>query len=143
MGLKIGTRSADSIGVAALLRIEALPGDGRYAVTFERADGSEQAAIMQITEDGVDVAEASLPAGWTRESAAFVATANAVRAFHDARTSASAGPALRDVEGGWDVSLGNVTLNESDTPTCVAHGEMSKIGHEYVCPECGARAVLI
>ena len=32
--------------MATLTRIEALPGDRRYAVSFERADGTEQTAVM-------------------------------------------------------------------------------------------------
>jgi hypothetical protein len=128
--------------MAALIRIEALPGDGRYAVAFERADGSEQHAVVQMTAEGVEVAEASLPAGWTRESDAFSRTAVAVAAFHEARNVASSGPALRDIEGGWDVSLGNVTLVDG-VPTCAAHGPMNKSGDQYFCTECDARAKLI
>lgn len=129
--------------MAALIRIEALPGEGRYAVAFERADGSEQTAVMHMTEDGLAVAEASLPAGWTRNSEAFAATEAAVAAFDAARRHAPAGPALRDVEGGWDVSLGNVVLGESGLPECSAHGVMSATGAEYLCPECYARARLV
>jgi hypothetical protein len=128
--------------VSALVRIEALAGDGRYAVTFERADGSEQTAVLHLTDDGVDVADASLPAGWTRDSAAFGATVAAVRAFAAARAHAPAAPALRDVDGGWDVSLGNVVLGPSGVPTCTAHGEMTEKEQDWLCPECYARAVL-
>jgi len=129
--------------MAALIRIEALPGDGRYAVSFERADGSEQTAVMHLTEDGLLVADASLPAGWSRDSEAFAATEGAVAAFDAARRHAPAGPALRDVDGGWDVSLGNVVLGESGLPECTAHGPMSAKGSDYLCPECYARARLV
>jgi hypothetical protein len=129
--------------MAALFRIEALPGDRRYAVSFERADGSEQTAVVHLGDDGASVAEASLPAGWARGSRAWQATAAAVTAFDQARRHAPAAPALRDVEGGWDVSLGNVVLGKTGVPTCTAHGEMTKSGDEYLCPECYARAVLI
>ena len=112
--------------MAALFRIESLPGEGRYAVGFERADGSEQTAVVHLTADGIEVAEASLPAGWTRDSAAFAATAAAVTAFHEARRHAPAGPALRDVDGGWDVSLGNVVLGPAGQPECTAHGAMTE-----------------
>ena len=37
---------------AVLHRIEALPGAGRYAVTFRCADGSEQTAVMIVDGDG-------------------------------------------------------------------------------------------
>jgi hypothetical protein len=129
--------------VAALVRIEALPGEGRYAVTFERADGSEQTAVVHVTDDGLAVAEASLPAGWTRDSAAFAATAAAVHAFDEARRHAPAAPALRDIPGGWDVSLGNVVLGDTGKPTCTAHGEMTPTLHDWLCPDCYARAVLV
>lgn len=129
--------------MAALTRIEVLPGDGRYAVSFERADGSEQTAVVHLTDDGIAVAEASLPAGWTRDSDAFAATADAVAAFHRARLHAPAAPALRDVEGGWDVSLGNVVLGSGGEVVCTAHGAMSNDGGEYLCTECYAKAVLI
>lgn len=130
--------------MAALIRIEALPGDGRYAVSFERPDGSEQTAVVHLVEDDIAVADASLPAGWTRDSEAFEAASAAVRAFDEACRHAPAGPSLRDVAGGWDVSLGNVVLGSSGQPVCSAHGEMKQTGKEdYLCPECYARAVLI
>lgn len=129
--------------MAALFRIEALPGEGRYAVGFERADGSEQTAVVQLTADGIEVAEASLPAGWTRESEAFLATAAAVAAVDAARRHAPAGPALRDVDGGWDVSLGNVVLGPSGEPACTAHGAMKVQDGRYLCTECYAQARLV
>jgi hypothetical protein len=129
--------------MAALVRIEALPGEGRYAVSFERPDGSEQTAVAQLTEQGVEVAEASLPAGWTRDSEAFAATAAAVTAFDAARQHAPAGLALRDVEGGWDVSLGNVVLGDGGLPECTAHGVMTESDGGFLCTECYARARLV
>jgi hypothetical protein len=129
--------------VAVLVRIEALPGEGRYAVTFERSDGSEQTAVVHLTGTGVDVAEASLPAGWTRDSEAFATVSLALQAFEDARRHAPAGPSLRDVPGGWDVSLGNVVLGDPGRPTCTAHGPMTRTEADWLCPECYARAVLI
>ena len=127
---------------AVLHRIEALPGEGRHAVTFRRADGTEQTAIVHLVEDEIEVAEASLPAGWTRSSEPFRVTADAVRAFDQARRAAAgAGPSLRDVPGGWDVGLGNVVLADSGVPTCTAHGEMTPAGETYTCPDCGAQAL--
>jgi hypothetical protein len=129
--------------VAALLRIEALPGEGRYAVTFERGDGTEQTAVVRLTDAAAEVAEASLPAGWTRDSEAFAAVRAALCAFAAARGHAPAAPALRDVDGGWDVSLGNVVLGEAGRPRCVAHGDMAQAGADWVCAVCEARAQLI
>jgi hypothetical protein len=67
-----------------------------------------------------------------------------VAAFDEARRHAPAAPYLRDIDGGWDVSLGNVTLNASGEPTCTAHGEMTLSDNdEYLCTECYARALLV
>jgi hypothetical protein len=127
---------------AVLHRIEALPGQGRYAVTFVRPDGGEQTATMQVGDGGVEVAEASLPNGWTRGTDAYRASADAVLAFAAARAHAAAVPTLRDVAGGWDVSLGNVVLGPAGTPVCTAHGEMPQAGDAFTCPECGAQSLL-
>jgi len=126
-------------------RIEALPGTGRYAVTFRRGDGSEQTAVVHLAGNGAaEVAEASLPRGWTVDGAMFQAVVAAVRAVDDARQLIPA-PQLRDVEGGWDVSLGNVVADPAAAgglPRCTAHGAMSDEGGVFVCAECGARALL-
>lgn len=128
---------------AVLHRIEALPGDGRYAVTFRRPDGSEQTAVVQLRDGSVDVAEASLPAGWTRTHDAFTATVEALRAAERSRAlSAPAAGVLRDEDGGWDVSLGNVVVGAAGVPSCIAHGDMQHgDGDSWVCAECGARAL--
>ena len=75
-------RHPDRMG-AVLHRIEALPGEGRHAVTFRAPDGSEQTAIVHLTAAGLDVAEASLPSGWSRESELFATTADAVCIWSD------------------------------------------------------------
>jgi hypothetical protein len=127
---------------AVLHRIEALPGAGRYAVTWLRTDGSEQTAVVHVRDDAVDVAEASLPPGCTSDTAIYAATAAAVRALDEARRLAPARQ-LRDVDGGWDVSLGNVQLDASGTPACTAHGAMQQtVTDEWLCAVCGARALL-
>jgi hypothetical protein len=130
---------------AAVHRIEALPGIGRYAVTFRRGDGSEQSAVVQLRDDqeqSVEVAEASLPPGWRAADAPFTATVAAVRAL-DAARRLTPERALRDVAGGWDVSLGNVVLGAEGAPECTAHGTMAADpAGEYRCAECGARALL-
>lgn len=136
------TQRADGLPV----RIEALPGAGRYTVAFRRGDGGEQEAVVEIRTGTAEVAEASLPTGWTRESEVFRAVAAAVVAFDAARAMVPT-PALRDVHGGWDVSLGNVVLDPAGAPTCIGHGVMAE-AHEangecrFVCAECGAAAVL-
>lgn len=127
---------------AVLHRIEALPGQGRYAVTFRRPDGAEQAAVAQVGDSGVTVAESSLPSGWTTGSDAAQATFAAVAAVHEARRAAVGDTAtLRDVEGGWDVGLGNIVLGKAGIPACTAHGDLIADGDVWTCPECGARAV--
>jgi hypothetical protein len=126
---------------AVLHRIEALAGEGRYAVSFQCADGTEQTAVMRANGDDVSVAEASLPDGWGRDSAAFRAAAAAVLAVERARAVGPRAALLQDVEGGWDVSLGNVVLSSTGIPACTAHGEMAQHeGGHYVCTDCDARA---
>jgi hypothetical protein len=131
---------------AILQRIEALPGDERFAVSFSRPDGSEQTSVFCVgtadsTVDGVRVAAASLPDGWTPGSEAFAAAASAVLAVKRARAIAHEVASLHDIAGGWDVSLGNVVLSAAGRPVCTAHGELLLLGDNvYECPECGARA---
>ncbi|HEU5266719.1 MAG TPA: hypothetical protein VFU35_08460 [Jatrophihabitans sp.] len=127
---------------AQLHRIEALPGRGRYAVTFRRADGGEQTATATVGDAGVEVAESALPAGWRRDGTEWQAVAAALTAFDGARRSGRAAVALQDVPGGWDVSLGNVVLDDAGRPACTAHGPLAADVDGYVCAECGARALL-
>ena len=126
---------------AVLHKIEALAGDGRYAVTFQRSDRSEQTAVVQVADDTVSAAEASLPDGWTRDSDAFRAVAAAVLAVHAARDTGPSAALLTDVAGGWDVMMGNVVLGDAGVPTCTAHGAMEPRGEaRWECAECGALA---
>jgi uncharacterized protein YbdZ (MbtH family) len=132
------------IGVdAELQRIAALPGSGRYELGFRSGDGALLTAVVEVdaTATAMRAAPASLPAGWTAGSAELAAVTEAVLALHRARTQASPLPTLRDVPGGWDVSMGNVVLTDG-VPHCLAHGPMEMDGEAYVCPGCGARAVL-
>jgi hypothetical protein len=151
----------------ALHRIEALPGAGRYAVTFRAPNGAEQVATVRVDDDGatggagptdaadIDVAQASLPARWRRDGDAFALLAAAVRALDAAARFAAPARQLVDVDGGWDVSLGNVVLGVDAEPQCIAHGPLSPApdggtGGDTVaaalqlwsCAECGARAGL-
>jgi hypothetical protein len=147
---------------ATLQRIEALPGSGRYAVTFREANGAEQTAAVSIAgtpaaEDtgaldaaDVDVAQASLPTAWRSDGAAFAVLVTAVRAVDAAARFAPPARQLVDVDGGWDVSLGNVVLDAAARPTCTAHGAMTPAADgrpdadaaAWSCTECGARAAL-
>jgi hypothetical protein len=130
---------------AIMHRIEALPGARRYAVTWLRADGSEQTAVVHLRgedDNEIDVAPASLPPGCDPGTKLFAAAAGAVQAMDAARRLAPARQ-LRDVEGGWDVSLGNVTLDSSGAPACTAHGAMHETAPgEFRCDTCGAQALL-
>lgn len=151
----------------ALHRIEALPGAGRYAVTFRAPNGAEQVATVRVDDDGItagalpteagdiDVAQASLPPRWRRDGDAFALLAAAVRALDAAARFAAPARQLVDVDGGWDVSLGNVVLGADAGPQCIAHGPLSPVPHSdtggdaaaaglqlWSCAECGARAGL-
>jgi hypothetical protein len=124
-----------------LHRIEALPGEGRYSVTFRGTGGAEQNTVVHLTEDGLDAAPASLPGTWQPDTEAFALLVDAVAAFDRARRSDTAPADLLDVDGGWDVMIGNVVLLPANVVTCVAHGTMSLVDEVWTCPECGARAV--
>lgn len=128
---------------AVLHRIEALPGDGRFALTFRRPDGSEQTAVAHLRDADLDVAPASLPPGWEPRSALLDAATTALRAISEARRLVPA-RTLRDIDGGWDVSLGNVVVGADGRPACTAHGPMTadEGADEFRCEECGARAAL-
>ncbi len=127
---------------AQLHRIEALPGSGRYAVSFRPPDGSEQTAAVTVSDAGVEVAEASLPTGWRTDDAEWAAVAVAVSAFDAARLVRPPAAALQDVPGGWDVGLGNVVLDADGTPSCTAHGPLTETAGVWRCAECGAQAIL-
>lgn len=128
-------------GVDPLLnKIEALAELGCYSLTFAVDSGEERAVVLRIRPDEQDVPGANLFSGWSAES--FAATVAAVRALDEAR--ALVGPVqaqLRDIEGGWDVGLGNVILNPDGAPACVAHGELETTEPGiFRCPVCGAAA---
>jgi hypothetical protein len=128
--------------VDVLHRIEALPGQARYTLTFRRADGGEQSTTVQVQDGTLVVAEASLPAGWSAGSPSALALAEAVLAFDRSRAVAPAARQLQDVPGGWDVGLGNVVVSGRGVPTCTAHGELAETATgQWECPECGARAL--
>jgi hypothetical protein len=126
-----------------LRRIEALSVDGSYALSFLMADGQERSMVISLDNGEVDVPEANLFEGWATTSESFRAAVAAVRAMDHARKAV--GPragALRDVPGGWDVGLGNVTLSDAGQPVCIAHGELELTeSATYQCPSCGALAL--
>jgi hypothetical protein len=126
---------------AALHRIEALPGVGRYSVTFRTPEGAELSAVVQVNGLEVDVAPASLPTDWQPDGPAFTLLVDAVLAMDTARHTAKAPAELIDVPGGWDVMIGNVLL-DGGIVTCAAHSAMRmNDAQEWVCPECGAKAI--
>jgi hypothetical protein len=129
-------------GVGYVLHaVEALPGAGRYALTFRAADGTQQQAVVHLRDGALDVAEASLPDGWRPGGPAFAAVTETVRSLERARALAPPAAVLSDVDGGWDVSLGNVVL-AGGAPACTAHGALAdRGGGRFECTECGAAAL--
>src|SRR5450755_1127517 len=121
-------------------RIEALPKRGSFAVTLLIEDGQERIVVITVgAQGGAALPEANRPPGWNEDSPSGRSLLAAVAAFHEARTVVSAGRALLlDVDGGWDVSIGNVILSGDGRPECVAHGLMSEIDEHFECEECGA-----
>ena len=124
-------------------RIEAMPGDGRYALTFRLAGGGEHSVVVQVSDGTVTMAAASLPGGWDAAATTHDAVVRAVLALDEARATTRVSGTLADLAGGWDVSLGNVVLGYAGVPECAAHGPMVEGGGGlWSCTECGAQAVL-
>lgn len=129
-----------------LHRMEALPEAGCYAAYFILDGGTERSVVMKMdasVEGGVLVPEANMVPGWSITSESFGAVLGAVRAFDYARERIDGVAAvLRDVPGGWDVSIGNIVLGAAGQPCCVAHGDLDLAqAATYACPACGAKAL--
>lgn len=124
-----------------LTKIEALTEVGCYAVTFALGTGEERSVVARL-RDGAVVLPASAVGDWPESSATYAAAVAAVAAVHAARElAAPRGRRLSDVDGGWDVSLGNVLLDDAGRPSCVTHGELAAEPDDiYRCAECGALA---
>lgn len=124
-----------------LIKVEALAEAGCYTLTFALGSGAERAVVARI-RDGAAVLPAAAISDWSADSPSYRACLAAVEAVHAARELAGQrGRGLRDVPGGWDVSLGNVVLDPAGRPSCVTHGELAvEAGTVYRCAECGAAA---
>jgi hypothetical protein len=124
-----------------LIKVEALAEAGCYTLTFALESGEERAVVARL-RDGAAVVPVAAVTGWTADSPSYPATLAAVEAVHAARELAGPrGRRLHDVDGGWDVSLGNVVLDAADRPSCVTHGELAAESDAvYRCAECGAAA---
>jgi hypothetical protein len=124
-----------------LSKVEALAEPGCYSLTFTLVSGEERAVVARLREGAV-VIPATAFTGWSVDSATFGATVQAVQAVHAARELARPqGVRLLDVDGGWDVSLGNIVLDETGAPACVSHGPMAAAdGGRFRCADCGAAA---
>ncbi len=125
-----------------LQRIEALPEADCYQLTFTLADSSPRVVVARVRGDAVELPARNVDTGWATDSSSYLAALAVVSAFANARRSVTpAAAVLTDVDGGWDVSLGNVVLDAAGTPTCIAHAEMADVGGGvWECEVCGARA---
>lgn len=122
-----------------LAKLEALTEPGCYNLTFALDTGEERAVVARLRGDDLDIPAAAFN-GWSASSDSYLAVAAAVWAVHHARELARpVGVRLLDVGGGWDVSLGNIVL-EDGRPTCVSHGPLEPDGELFRCAECGAVA---
>ena len=109
-----------------LSKIEALTEPGCYSVTFALDTGESCAVVIRMRGGEPVLPAAHSFAGWTPGSRTVTATIEVVRALHQAR-QVTGGSTVRllDVEGGWDVGIGNVVLSADEVPACVAHGELA------------------
>jgi hypothetical protein len=123
-----------------LQRVEALPRTGEYSVVLVMADGQERTVLIRV-DAGEVLAPAANLGDWAPTSTTYQAMTAAVRAMHDAREAAGRQRILlQDVEGGWDVTLGNVVLGASGQPACIAHGDLESSGATlFTCATCGAQ----
>ena len=110
-------------------------------MTFRAVGGAEHSAVAHLSGSTVEIAPASLPAGWEPGSEAFELLAEAIRSLDYARHASDVPAQLQDVDGGWDVMIGNVLLETGNIVTCAAHGTMHLVDGVWTCPECGARAI--
>ena len=120
--------------------IEASPRAGEYAVTLVMADGQPRSVLARVTGAAVEIPAANL-GGWAESARSYRAMVTAIAAVHEARTAAGAQRVLlQDIDGGWDVSLGNIVLGDAGQPVCIAHGDLEpRAGARYVCADCGAQ----
>lgn len=125
-----------------LSRIEALTEPGCYSLTFILGSGEDRALVIRMRGDEPVLPSANSFAGWAPGSRIATAAIAVVRALHQARQgSGGAAGRLLDVEGGWDVGIGNVVLSAEGAPVCVAHGELAPAGSGvFRCETCGAAA---
>ena len=126
-----------------LTAVEAMTEQGCYTARFRLSNGAEQSAILRVRDGVVGAPEANMIAGWSPESGSFRAVIAVISAMDEARNLAgSQQPRLLDVDGGWDVGLGNVLLDSEGLPACVAHGRLQQgTGDRWACEECGAAAL--
>jgi hypothetical protein len=139
--LRPGVRQAS--GVDPLLsKIEALTEPGCYSLTFALDTGQSRELVIRMRGDEPIVPAANAFEGWTPESRTVIATLAVVRALHEARQVTGGSTArLLDVDGGWDVGIGNVVLSADGAPACVVHGELAAAGDGvFRCETCGAAA---
>jgi hypothetical protein len=125
-----------------LSKIEALTEPGCYSLTFTLDTGGSRELVIRMRGDEPIVPAANAFEGWTPGSRVVTATIAVVRALHQARQgSGSSGGRLVDVDGGWDVGIGNVVLSADGVPTCVGHGELAPAeAGVFRCETCGAAA---
>ena len=125
-----------------LSKIEALTEPGCYSLTFTLDTGEDRAVVVRMRGDEPVLPSANSFAGWVPGSRIATAAIAVVRALHQARQSGGgSGGQLLDIEGGWDVGIGNVVLSAEGAPACVAHGELAPAeAGVFRCEACGAAA---
>jgi hypothetical protein len=124
-----------------LFKIEALTEPGCYSLTFALDSGEHRELVIRMRGEEPIVPAANSFEGWVPGSRMVTATIAVVRALHQARQgSGGAAGRLVDIDGGWDVGIGNVVLTDG-VPACVTHGELAPAGEGlFRCETCGAAA---
>ena len=125
-----------------LRKIEALDEPGCYSVTFTLDTGEDRAVVIRMRGDEPVVPSANSFTGWAPGSRIVTATVAVVRALHQARQSTGgSGAQLADIDGGWDVSIGNVVLSPDGSTQLRGARRAGPSGDGvYRCETCGAAA---
>src|ERR1700710_867873 len=101
-----------------LQSVAASPRAGEYSAVLLMPDGLAHAVLIRVNGTAVELT-AGQPAEWSSRSPSYLGLVATVLALDAARAAAASSTRaqLHDVDGGWDVSLGNVVRGPTGAPT--------------------------